>query len=202
MKKAILLKNNVLVRGIGINDADYAVCETINGKKTMCHYYSVWVDMFTRCYSDKYHKKKPTYIGCTVAEEWHKFSNFKKWMEKQDWQGKQLDKDVLCVGNKIYSSENCVFVSALVNSMLTHVRTTKGEYPVGVNYNDSCNNKFMARCHIDGKRKHLGRFATPEEAGKAYKTAKSNEINRIALQQGDERIKNGLIKHAEHLLNE
>ena len=201
MKMPILLNEKNLVRGVGVNDADYTVCETINGKKTTCHYYAVWIDMFTRCYSKKYHAKKPTYIKCTVAEEWHKFSNFKKWMEKQDWQGKELDKDVLNIGNKIYSPDTCIFVSQLINCILTHEKSTKGKYPVGVNFNDSQNNKFIARCQTSGKRKYLGRFSTPEEAGKAYRIAKAEEINRVASLQADARIKNGLIRHAEYLLN-
>lgn len=48
--------------------------------------------------------------GCSVCEEWLTFSNFKRWMEQQDYEGKALDKDLLVSQNKTYSSETCVFV--------------------------------------------------------------------------------------------
>ncbi|MCK4824843.1 AP2 domain-containing protein [bacterium] len=191
-----------LVFGIGINDSDYVTNPRIDGKLVMCPYYSTWVEMLARCYSEKRLSKKPTYIGCTVSKEWHSFMVFRTWMMKQDWAGKVLDKDVLVVGNKVYSAQTCVFVTVSVNGLLTHIRSSKGEYPVGVNFNDSCINKFISRCYVDGKRKHLGRFATPEEAGEVYKIAKSNEITRVASLQTDPRIYQGLINHAEAVLNE
>ena len=92
-----------LVCGVGINDADYAVVEWetigyVNGKQNQkrvweCPYYKVWGSMLKRCYSDKYQERYQTYKGCTVSEEWLTFSNFKNWMEKQDWEGKHLDKE-------------------------------------------------------------------------------------------------------------
>lgn len=195
------IANRKPIHSVGINDADYEVCPRINGQKLTCHYYSTWVDMLTRCYSEKYQLKKPTYIDCRTVKEWLLFSAFKKWMKKQNWQGKVLDKDIFIVGNKIYSPEACTFVSVLINSLLTHEKSTKGKYPIGVSFDDTSRNKFIARCNIDEKRKYLGRFYTPEEAGEAYKIAKSKEINRVALLQSDTRVKNGLIRHAEHLLN-
>lgn len=30
-----------------------------------------------------------------MADEWNTFSNFKNWMEKQNWEDKQLDKDII-----------------------------------------------------------------------------------------------------------
>ena len=198
-KKSMALRK--LVRGVGVNDADYAVAAMIGGHKMTCHFYAIWVDMFTRCYSKKYHSKKPTYIDCEVDKEWHLFSNFRRWMESQDWNEKEIDKDILIIGNKMYSPKTCVFVEKSINALLTHIRSSKGIYPVGVNFNDGHKSKkYISRCLVDGKRKHLGRFATPEEAGSAYNAAKHGEIMRVALLQKDERIKSGLIRHAEMVL--
>ena len=72
--------------------------------------------MLQRCYSESHLVRQPTYKGCSVCEEWLTFSNFKSWMEQQDWEGKQLDKDLLVYKNKIYSPETCVFVSSVINS--------------------------------------------------------------------------------------
>ena len=93
-----------LVFGVGINDADYVIDKRINAslpgerrsQKVLwaCPYYSRWKDVLSRCYAAYHLLKRPNYFDCTVCEEWLLFSNFKKWMEQQDWEGKQLDKDL------------------------------------------------------------------------------------------------------------
>ncbi len=103
------------VCGIGINDADYKVLPRVNGKQLICPYYQRWVSMIKRCYSEKTQERQPTYKGCTVCDEWLTFSNFKVWMEKQDWRGKQLDKDVIMSGNKVYSPDYCSFITQKEN---------------------------------------------------------------------------------------
>lgn len=89
-----------LVCGVGVNDASYAVNPLINGKQVMCWIYKKWKSMIHRCYDSKIQARQPAYIGCSVCEEWLTFSNFKLWMEAQDWQGKELDKDILTAGSK------------------------------------------------------------------------------------------------------
>jgi len=42
-------------------------------------------------------------------------------MERQDWEGKHLDKDILIPGNKIYSPDRCIFVSSLINLLIDKV---------------------------------------------------------------------------------
>jgi hypothetical protein len=44
-------------------------------------YYLKWRNMLKRCYDPKTQANSPSYIGVTVCKEWHKFSNFKIWME-------------------------------------------------------------------------------------------------------------------------
>ena len=131
-----------LVNGVGVNDADYVVekLETtgyVNGKQKQklvwyCPHYRAWRGMLSRCYSAKYQEKQPTYIGCSVSEEWLTFSNFKAWMEKQKWEGMHLDKDLLIEGNKIYSADTCVFVSPLVNTFINDQMAKRGEWLIGV----------------------------------------------------------------------
>jgi len=192
------LAKRKLICGIGINDALYMTEYKIHRKRLRCPYYSVWTDMLKRCYSEKLQLKRPTYIGCSMVKEWHTFSNFRKWMEQQNWEGKELDKDILVVGNKIYSPEKCVFVIPSVNSLLTHIQRNKSKWPIGVSFDS---NKYRSQCWVNGKHKHIGMFGSPEEASAAYKIVKSNEIKRVALLQSDIRIKDGLMRHAEHLLN-
>lgn len=100
---------------VGINDADYPVTKRSDIDDWKCPYYHKWHNMLTRCYCKAYQKKNPTYQDCTVCEEWLTFSNFRRWMEQQDWKGNHLDKDLLVTGNKIYSPQTCTFLHPTVN---------------------------------------------------------------------------------------
>lgn len=154
--------------GVGINDADYDV--------RACHYYSTWSDMIRRCHYVPYQTKNPTYIGCSVAENWKVFSNFKSWMEKQDWEGKQLDKDLLVAGNKVYSEDNCIFISGAINSLLASRVASKVGSPRGV-----CSRKagsYSASC----SGKYLGMFDSEMEAHSAWQCAIVDKI--LYLSQG------------------
>jgi hypothetical protein len=185
------------IHGVGIQDADYKVTKTVNDKIVWrCPYYTTWADMLKRCYSEKFQKLRPKYKDCTVSDEWLVFSNFKKWMEAQDWLGKQLDKDILIPGNKQYSPSACCFVSQKINTLLLDCGRRKGIYPTGVSKHSNCN-KFAAEFSGDMKRRKLGLFDTPEEAAKAYSIAKSNYVMKVASEQPDERIRIGLTRHAE-----
>ena len=188
------------VYGKGINDAWYHTNPTdADGKRTMCPYYRRWHNMLKRCYNTASLKKRPTYVGCTVCTPWLTFSGFRKWMENQNWIGKQIDKDILIIGNKIYLPKACRFVSSLVNNLLTDHRNAGGLYPRGV-WIDKRDGKFTAACRVNGKKRHLGRFSTPEQASTAYKKAKYAEIRRVADQQTDIEIRAGLYRHADLLL--
>jgi len=109
------LSKRRLVCGVGVNDADYMVHFIKNGIKIRCVYHATWTAMLKRCYSEACQKRQPAYIGCSVCDKWLIFSNFKAWMEKQDFKGKHLDKDIKIKGNKVYSPEACSFVSAAEN---------------------------------------------------------------------------------------
>ena len=149
---------------------------TKDGITTKC--YSTWSRMFTRCYNEKYHIKRPTYRDVTVCEEWYNFQNFAKWFETNYIEGFPLDKDILVKGNKIYSPETCCFVPSEINSLVIKSNSKRGECPIGVNKKG---NKFQARVKI-GKRESLdlGLFNTKEEAFQVYKKAKEDYIKKVA----------------------
>jgi len=195
------LKRRKPLYGVGINDSDYLTHHIDKyGNDVRCPYYSRWHGIIKRCYSSKFHIKRPTYIGCTVSEEWLTFSIFKKWMETQDHEGKQLDKDILFDGNKVYSADTCCFVSQDINSLLVDQKASRGKYPIGVCL-DKRIGKYEAAVSINGKSKHLGRYATPQEASNAYNLAKSNHIIEKAKELTDIRVKEALIKIAKNKLN-
>ncbi|PCJ24102.1 MAG: hypothetical protein COA96_10175 [SAR86 cluster bacterium] len=177
----------------GINDANYVVKPTVDGKVVICPFYATWYNMLERCYSHALHNHFPTYIGCTVHSSWLSFMTFRRWMSKQDWDDKCLDKDIIIVGNKHYSPMTCVFVSHEVNTLLNTNDAIRGECPLGVRKH---RNSFQAQIRIHGKTKYLGRFVTPEQASVADNIAKAEYIRTTALGQTDPRIISALMRHA------
>lgn len=202
-----LRKKNKLICGIGINDAQYntSISEIINGKrKTVwtCPFYKRWSKMLVRCYSKQWLKSNPHYLGCSVCDEWLYFSRFKSWMEQQDWEGKELDKDLLVAGNREYGPEVCLFVSRAVNSFLIDQETSRGQFPIGV-YFDKSKNKFRAMCSVVGtsKNKALGTFRTAEEAHEVWLAFKVEQAYLLASLQTDERVAAALIWRYENYKN-
>jgi len=196
------MKAKKLVCGVGINDADYAVhkWKTIrcaDGKQKQrlvwrCPFYQSWKDMLNRCYSIKTQERQPTYEGCTVSEEWFLFSNFRAWMVTQDWEGKQLDKDLLFEGNKIYSAETCVFVTRVVNSFTIDGGAARGEWMIGVDWHKG---KFRSSCcnPFTKKQEHLGMFTSEQDAHQEWLKRKLELAYELAAIQTDERVAKALI---------
>ena len=176
------------VFGVGIKGLEPIVDE--NGKRLDS--YNCWTDMLKRCYSAKYQKKHPSYIGCCVSEGWIYYHNFKKWYEANYYKisnkTSHLDKDILIKGNKVYSKDTCVFVPNFINTLFTKNQNNRGELPIGVYYYKT-NKKYKAHLSVfkDGKktRKHLGYFDTADEAFEAYKKAKEDYIKEIADEYKD-----------------
>ena len=191
-----LLKKPKLVYGVAVNDADYAVNTTgSDGKKRRCPYYSTWKSMLMRAYSQKYHAKRPTYIGVTVCEEWHSFMAFRAWMETQDWEGKQLDKDIIVPGNKVYWPATCVFVSSQINGLLGDRAAARGKWPIGVSWSRQTKN-FYACVTENGKTRPLGLFTTPEAAHLAWRKEKLRIVRTAARDCDDPRVSTGLLRHS------
>lgn len=159
----------------------------VNEDEQISKTYSVWTQMIDRCYSSKRQEKQPTYVGCTVCEEWKYFSNFKKWFDENYIEGFQLDKDILVEGNKIYSPNTCVFVPPQINNLLLQQKTNKS-LPNGVSKRKS--GTFLAQIGKYGKVYNIGCFNTVEEASIAYTKAKSEYIFEVANKFYDE----GLIR--------
>jgi hypothetical protein len=147
--------------------------------------YNTWHSMIERCYSKKYQEKFPTYIGCIVCEEWHNYQVFCRWFDKNYYEidnyRMELDKDILHKGNKIYSPENCVFISNNINTLFTKRNSLRGEYPIGVHLDKKSNN-LRAQCRdmIKDKKVWLGNYDTELEAFNAYKTFKERHIKEVA----------------------
>lgn len=177
--------------GVGINDADYTVTPVIDGVRVFCPFYTKWHSMLRRCYSLKALTDRPTYQGCVVCDAWLVFSNFKTWMEKQDWKGKTLDKDFFGDGS-IYSPSTCCFVELWLNTLFNARAALRGLYPIGVS-KDHRINRFQAQLQINGRIKYLGLFDTPKEASIAYKKAKRQYVIDKMRDYPDQRIKRAVL---------
>jgi hypothetical protein len=105
-------------------------------------------------------------------------------MEKQDWQGKQLDKDLLGDG-KLYSPKTCVFVSSRVNKF-----TNRSRLNCGVSWRKRDSN-YEAKL----SDRHLGCFDTQEEAHQAWRKAKKALCQELINIQTCPRTKRGLRKY-------
>lgn len=150
----------------------------VNNKVTKV--YKVWINMLQRSYCKKYHEKQPTYIGCSVADDWRDFQDFADWFYSHPYSdiGYDLDKDLLFPSKKIYSPDTCCFVPKDLNNLLIDSGATRGNLPQGV----SCDkNKYRARLWVNGKQINLGSFDNIEDAHNAYKVAKESHVKEKAL---------------------
>ncbi len=166
----------------------YGNCENYQKIKT------VWSKMFTRSYCKKYQQRQPTYLGCTVDEQWYNFQNFAEWFENNYVEGWHLDKDILVKGCKIYSPETCCFVPREINNLFTNC-ISKRNLPIGV-VKDG--NKFRAQINKGEGVIYLGIFSTIEEAKSKYDIAKKEWCEELAIiykDRVDNRIYNILISY-------
>ena len=165
-----------LVYGIGVNDRKYPA--KVN--HTILKEYDVWQSLLARCHSTITQRKYPTYVGCSVSENFKSYSYFYEWCQNQIgfYQEKpHLDKDLLSKGNKIYSKDTCLFLPRELNNLITLRRADRGNLPLGVtNYQG----KFIAQCSTKRASQHIGIFNTAEEAFNAYKQVKEAFIKAQA----------------------
>lgn len=167
------------VYGVGINDVPGSWNKP---------YYKHWSKMMNRCYSSKWHAAKPTYIGCTVDPRWHHLSDFKRWYEQQDnVKGKQLDKDIISPGNKVYGPDTCLFVSQALNSFFLKRDNARGPYLIGVSFN-KWHQKFESRVsdNVSKRKLYLGFFNTELEAHQAWMKKKKELFNQYFIIEMDD----------------
>lgn len=176
-------KNKRLVSGVGVNDSERSIIG--------CDYYKRWASMIDRCYGKLKAKYNPTYQEANICDDWLFFSNFKAWMEVQDWRGKHLDKDILYISNKIYQPDKCLFVEPIVNTFINDSARGLSGLPVGVKmqkgrFRSVCGNPLLK------KQEHLGYFSCPTEAHIAWRKRKHELACQLADLQTDKRVAEAL----------
>ena len=167
------------VFGVGITGTKYQ--PTINGVNTK--EYMLWCSMLERCYSDTYQKKKPTYEGCKVSDNFKSYEYFYEWCNSKvgfDVKGFDLDKDLLIKGNKVYSENTCIFIPREINTLLVKRKASRGEHLIGVYWHNTSKSFKAMVSKNKGKSEHLGYFKTEIEAFNAYKVAKESFVKEQA----------------------
>ena len=143
--------------------------------------------MLKRAYNSDFKIKHPTYLNVTVEDSWHSYENFEKWYNEHhyeiDNEIMNLDKDILFKGNKIYSSETCVFTPCRINNLFVKCDALRGNLPMGVRKNGK---RYYASWYQNNEKIETPTmFDTPEEAFNAYKEFKENYIKQVADEYKD-----------------
>lgn len=184
--------NNPFFKGVsGIGCLGNTKTKTNNITKKS---YNLWVNMLKRCYDIKAQEKQPTYIGCTVCDEWLIYEKFEIWYNQNyyeiGYEDMQLDKDILVKGNKIYSPKTCVFVPQTINKLFLKRDSTRGKYPIGVTFHKR-DKIYESHCSIGTDiSKYLGRYNNEIDAFESYKKFKESRIKEIADNYRDKIPKN------------
>lgn len=129
--------------------------------------YQTWKNMLARCYSVDYQRNNPSYIGCSVCEEWHNFQNFAEWHGSNYRKDLHLDKDMLIDENRVYSPSTCKFVTPSDNTVKAHAKGFMFRSPLGsvvsvYNLSEFCRENNLSQGHMSsvhsggGRKQHKG----------------------------------------------
>lgn len=181
------------VFGVGVNDVDEIVYKkNLEGVYKVDPFYYKWKKMLERVYYKKCHDLQPNYLGLTLHEPWLKFSNFKGWMLDHEWEGRELDKDLLGDGT-IYSPDTCCFVYDKTNNFLKtpKMKGRDPNLPIGVTFRYG---NFVATISdfTVGKTISLGTFDNPMDAHLAWLSNKRRLAFLLADMEYDPRVKEAL----------
>lgn len=172
-RKGFNSRSSALKYGVALNDLGDSVSRTKE--------YTIWKSMITRCYGNP---KKSAYVDVTVCSEWLTYSSFLNWLKTQDWEGKELDKDLLSSNVKIYSPETCCMISKQLNLFINTATNSTGARKLG-------ESRYMARVKdlFTGKSIYLGTYLTELEAHKAWLNKKQEYALLLANKETDTRVK-------------
>ena len=152
--------------------------------------------MLERCYSHEWHVRWPSYIGCSVDQRWHSFMAFREWVLAQsEWEGMELDKDLLVSGNKLYSPETCLFVTRQVNQFIASM-SIPTSISTGVRAYPKHKGKYIVRVTFhNGYRWSSKLIDNLELALLVYSERKSQAAYFLAHSLTDLRVKTALVSY-------
>ena len=185
-----------LVYGVGINDV---MIPYFTGTRT----WRTWSGIIRR--TDKRDPKylsygKEHYLDCTLDSRWYKLSAFKEWIEQwDDYENKEVDKDILIPGNLHYGPDTCLMVRPIVNRWFKPNKRGGGDLPRGVCHNPDWKrgaspNPYRTQITpIGGKRTGLGYYDTIEEASAVFEEARKEQIKVLIETETDPKVKNAML---------
>jgi len=184
-----------LVYGVGVNDV-------IIPEFTKSRIWKQWCGIIRRTDNRDpvWLQTKPTYVDCTLDPRWYKLSVFKEWVEGwDDYQNKEVDKDLLLPNNKVYGPDTCLMVRPIVNKWFKSKYDSSGDLPRGVTWNSAWKrgkspNPYRAQITpIGGKRTGLGYYLTVEEAVFVFENARKEQIQFLIDTETDPTVKQAMI---------
>jgi len=165
----------------------FSQTEDTSGKRGVHSGYKAWYTMLQRCHSEICKDRHPTYTNVSMCEEWLSSSKFVDWWKVQRKEdGWQLDKDLLVVGNKVYSPDTCICVPRWLNNFTTDSAANRGKYMIGVTWRND-RKKYQSSCRnpLLDKQEHVGYFLTELEAYEARKARKLELALELKLKMDD-----------------
>jgi hypothetical protein len=180
-----------LIYGVGVNDV-------MIPEFTKTRTWRTWTGIIRRTdmRDPKWLENKPSYQDCTLDSRWYKLSAFKEWIEQwEDFENKEVDKDILIAGNKLYGPDTCLMVRPIVNKWFMPNPNSSSNLPRGVTKSKKgCIKPYRSQINtISGKKIALGYFLTIEEASAAYELARKNEIQILIETETDPKVKQAMI---------
>jgi len=162
---------NLLINGVGINDAD---CNWQNGEKKT--HYNPWYELM----------KNETYDVCP---EWCRFSNFYKWYSPRWKPGYVLCCELAApLGTRLHSPEN----TRLIPKEIKRVVRPQG---TGITKDRQKRGWIVRECR-NGLRDHIGSFPTMKEAQVVAGLLWAKRLREAADLTDDPEIKELLFKRA------
>lgn len=148
-----------------------------------------WAEMLKRCNpNSKNNQRFPRYNGCSNG--FRDFQEFVEWSMSEygyamtETIGKKetlwhLEKDIIKADNKIYSPEMCLFVPHDANALFTLSCKSRGEYPIGVSWNEKGKTLECYARTKDG-RKYFGKSDDPMYLHRIWQVEKTKHIRFVA----------------------
>ena len=167
LQKASPRSGGKKIFGVGVNDSSFATNKIIDGKRKKHRAYSAWYHILSRCYNRQSLDKNPTYADVEVCDEWLNFSGFFDWWKDNHVDGWDIDKDLLKVGNRVYSPETCIYIPHEINALCYRPSIKESSLPIGV-YFDSEKSMYKSQCRDGRTNVHLGYFNNANDAHRAW----------------------------------
>ena len=151
--------------------------------------YCAWHKIIERCYAYYYKPKYTSYINCSMSDDFLYYPKFFEWIIQEEnydmWKSSKnfdIDKDILCKGNKIYCAEYCCLVPSFINNLIKPRKEQRGKFLIGVTIDPHCPNKYWSQCWngLLKKNIYLGSYLEEHDAFMAYKDYKEKLIKEYA----------------------